>query len=150
MPASARRSRAMREHNHALVAIALLFAAACGPGNRGGGGGGGSGGVDAAETCPDVCPEGTVCSAGLCKTPCDAALDHPSNVGCDFWAADLDNEATAMNNAASQQFAVVVANDNAYAVTVTVTTDAARVGAALNEQAVASATVPPLTARRID
>ena len=100
------------------------------------------------------CPTDSVCSMGTCKTPCDAALDQPSNVGCDFWAVDLDNEAFnlngASNNAASQQFAVVVANDNDYPVTVTVTIDASRVGAALNEQAVASASVPPHTANRID
>jgi hypothetical protein len=93
---------------------------------------------------------GTVCSMGVCKTPCDAALDFPSNVGCDFWAADLDNEATNISNAAAQQFSVVVANDNDYDVTVTVTDDAARVGQPLNEQAVASATVPPHTASRVD
>src|SRR5437764_318905 len=37
------------------------------------------------------CPQDDVCSMGACKTPCDAALDNPSNVGCDFWAADLKN-----------------------------------------------------------
>jgi len=93
---------------------------------------------------------GSVCSQGVCKTPCDAALDYPSNVGCDFWAADLDNEATNISNAASQQFSVVVANNNDYAVSVTVTADAARVGEPLNEQAVASAMVPPRTASRVD
>jgi hypothetical protein len=92
---------------------------------------------------------------GQCKTPCQAALDHPSNVGCDFWAADLDNEAFSLsggqsNTAAAQQFAIVAANDNDNPVTVTVTKNAARVGEPLNEQAVTSATVPPHTATRID
>jgi hypothetical protein len=90
----------------------------------------------------------------VCKTPCDAALDRPSNVGCEFWAADLDNEAFNLNgvsnNAASQQFSIVVANDNDYPVTVTVTKNAARVGQALNEQAVTSAMVQPRVAQRID
>jgi hypothetical protein len=100
------------------------------------------------------CPADNVCSGGQCKTPCDAALDQPSNLGCDFWAADLDNEAFnligATNNAATQQFAIVAANNNDYPVTVTVTKNAARVGAPLDEQAVASASVPARTATRID
>ena len=40
----------------------------------------------------ESCPADNVCSNGQCKTPCEAAMDHPSNLGCDFWAADLDNE----------------------------------------------------------
>ena len=91
---------------------------------------------------------------GTCKTPCEASLDQPSNLGCEFWAADLDNEAFNMvgatNNAAKQQFAVVVANNNDAPVTVTVTKNAGRVGDPLNEQAVMSATVPARTAQRID
>jgi hypothetical protein len=94
------------------------------------------------------CPAESVCSMGQCKTPCDAALDHPSNVGCVFWAVDLDNEAADLiggfsNDAAAQQFAIVAANNNDYPVVVTVTRNAARVGMPLDEQAVASTTVPP-------
>src|SRR4051794_3063136 len=132
------------------VVPCLLLLAACGAPPRHGGPGDGSGSGSNAVVCDPDCPMGQVCSQGVCKTPCDAALDYPSNVGCDFWAADLDNEATNISNAASQQFAIVVANDNDYAVTVTVTQDAARVGQPLNEQAVASATVPPRTASRVD
>jgi len=130
-----------------LVSICLLFAA-CSPDRRHNGGTGDGGGSNA--TCDPACPMGTTCSMGVCKAPCDAALDTPSNVGCDFWAADLDNEATSLNNAASQQFAVVVANDNDYAVTVTVTENTARVGQPLSEHAVAGAMVPPHTATRVD
>src|SRR5207253_9335569 len=104
--------------------------------------------------CSLSCPSGTVCSSGACKTPCEAALDHPSNVGCDFWAADLDNEAFnlfgASNNAASAQVAIVAANDNDAPVVVTVTKNAARVRQPVTEQVVAMATVPPHTANRID
>jgi len=114
----------------------LLLVAACGPHGRGDGSGGG----DATTTN---------------KTPCEAALDHPSNVGCDFWAADLDNEAFSLaggigNNAAAQQFAIVAANDNDDAVTITVTKNAARVGDPVVEQVVATATVPPHAATRVD
>src|SRR4051812_15710262 len=58
------------------------------------------------------CPADQACSGGQCKTPCQAAEDHPSNVGCDFWGADLDNEATSgiiANDAAAQQYSLVAA-----------------------------------------
>src|SRR3954471_18340005 len=42
-------------------------------------------------TLVESCAADNVCSGGECKTPCEAAMDNPSNVGCDFWAADLDN-----------------------------------------------------------
>ncbi|HEU0037247.1 MAG TPA: IgGFc-binding protein [Kofleriaceae bacterium] len=102
----------------------------------------------------ESCPADAVCSEGQCKTPCEASEDHPSNLGCDFWAADLDNEAFniagASNDAAAQQFAVVAANNNDYPVTVTVTKNAARVGQPVNEQVVATVTIPARVAQRID
>jgi hypothetical protein len=104
--------------------------------------GDGTGGTKVEE-----CADDSVCSMGECKTPCEAAADSPSNLGCDFWAADLDNEAFNMsgvaNDAAAQQYAIVAANNNEYPVVVTVTKNASRVGQPLNEQAVASVTVPP-------
>lgn len=102
----------------------------------------------------ETCAQDSVCSGGECKTPCEAALDNASNVGCDFWAVDLDNEAFNLNgvqnDAAAAQFAIVAANDNDYPVTVTVTKNAARVGEPLNEQAVATASVPPRGTARIN
>lgn len=101
-----------------------------------------------------ACPEDSVCSNGECKTPCEAAEDSPSNLGCDFWAADLDNEAFnivgASNDAASQQFAVVIANNNEFPVMVTVTKNAGRVGQPVNQQAVVNVSIPPRTAQRVD
>jgi hypothetical protein len=101
-----------------------------------------------------TCGADSVCSGGQCKTPCEAAAENPSNLGCDFWAVDLDNEAFNINgvsnDAAAQQFAIVAANNNDYAVNVTVTRNAARVGEPLNEQAVTSVTVQPRSTYRID
>ncbi len=105
-------------------------------------------------TVVETCPADSVCSGGHCKTPCEAAADNPSNLGCDFWAADLDNEAYNMygatNDAAAQQFAIVAANNNDYPVTVTVTKNDGRVGEMLQEKAVASAVVAPRSTSRID
>jgi len=100
----------------------------------------------------EACGADEVCSNGACKTPCEAALDHPSNVGCDFWAADLDNEASniASANAAAQPFAIVVANNNDYPITVTVTKNGARVGQPVQEQVVTTVSVPPRSPQRID
>ena len=100
-----------------------------------------------------TCGAGEVCSYGDCKTPCERALDEPSNVGCDFWAVDLDNESTATfisNDAAAQQYSVVVANNNDYAVQVQVLKNAARVGEPLNEQIVLEATVNARSVRQLD
>ncbi|HTL37638.1 MAG TPA: hypothetical protein VL326_31120, partial [Kofleriaceae bacterium] len=102
----------------------------------------------------ETCDANSVCSGGQCKTPCQAAEDNPSNLGCDFWAADLDNEAFSTlgvsNDAAAAQFSLVAANNNDFPVVVTVTKDAARVGDPLNEQAVTSVTISPRVAQRID
>ena len=43
-------------------------------------------------------------------TPCEQALSGPTNVGCIFWAADLDNAENIVDDAAAGQFAVAVAN----------------------------------------
>jgi len=102
----------------------------------------------------EECPPDNVCSGGQCKTPCEAAEDNPSNLGCDFWAADLDNEAFNIigvsNDAAAQQFAVVAANNNDFPVTVTVTKNTGRVGQPVTEQTVVSVSIPPRVAQRID
>ena len=102
------------------------------------------------------CPADSVCSGGACKTPCEAAEDHPSNVGCDFWAVDLDNNVSQIpivntyNDAAAQQYAVVVANNNEYPIMVTVTKNAGLVNAPLQEVNVATVGVAPKAAQRID
>lgn len=102
----------------------------------------------------EACPADSACSGGQCKTPCEAAEDNPSNVGCDFWAVDLDNESSTTfgisNDAAAQQFSIVVANNNDYPVTVTVTKNAARIGMPVNEQVVVQTSVASRLAQRID
>jgi IgGFc binding protein len=54
---------------------------------------------------------GAPCRDGLCVDLCAQAAKQRSNVGCEYWAVDLDNAMiSASSNAAAQQFAVVVSN----------------------------------------
>lgn len=62
-----------------------------------------------AETCDVAAKE--ACRAGRCTNLCTLAARERSNVGCEYWAVDLDNAvAGATLNAAAQQFAVVISN----------------------------------------
>ena len=66
-------------------------------------------GFDLGETCAEA--DGVACRSGLCVNLCDQAARQRSNVGCEYWAADLDNaDVSDTLNAASQQFAIVVSN----------------------------------------
>jgi hypothetical protein len=53
---------------------------------------------------------GSACRLGVCKQLCDEASREHSNVGCEYWAVDLDNAVVSTGNAAAQQYAVVVSN----------------------------------------
>ncbi|MCA9600400.1 MAG: hypothetical protein KC417_00155, partial [Myxococcales bacterium] len=74
---------------------------------------------DLVEECD---PEKTlVCYTGQCQDPCEVAVAQSSYLGCDFFAADLDNAALEDGkDASSQQFAVVISNPNPVAATVTI------------------------------
>ena len=51
------------------------------------------------------------CRGGVCTNLCTLAAQQRSNVGCEYWAVDLDNAVAGPGlNAAAQQFAVVVSN----------------------------------------
>ncbi|WP_437290907.1 IgGFc-binding protein [Sorangium sp. So ce406] len=61
----------------------------------------------------DTCDTGAgeACRGGSCLPLCAVAEVERSNVGCEYWAVDLDNaRIDATNNAAAQQFAVVISN----------------------------------------
>jgi hypothetical protein len=59
------------------------------------------------ETCDTNA--GKVCSNGKCGTACELAADQPSNVGCEFWAVDLDQQ-DGFNDPASAPWGVVLSN----------------------------------------
>lgn len=64
---------------------------------------------------------GEVCINGRCFNGCEYADRLNSNVGCDYWAVDLDNAMVGFGlDASSQQFAVVVSNPSNMEATVTV------------------------------
>lgn len=50
------------------------------------------------------------CIGGACKSGCDAVASQGSNVGCEFWAVDLDQEYDFTNDAAGAAWGVVIAN----------------------------------------
>jgi hypothetical protein len=66
-------------------------------------------GTDFTDTCePDI---GEACRAGGCVQLCNQATIERSNVGCEYWAVDLDNAMIdPTSNASAQQFAVVISN----------------------------------------
>ncbi|HTJ82002.1 MAG TPA: IgGFc-binding protein [Polyangiaceae bacterium] len=59
------------------------------------------------ETC-DV-GAGMTCSLGACKTACQVAEDTPTNVGCEFWAVDLDQQ-DGLNDPASVPWGLAISN----------------------------------------
>lgn len=95
------------------------------------------------ETC-DVA-RGDACDQGACRNQCEIARNNRSYVGCEFFAADLDNAAIDdLNNAAAQQFAVAVANPQAVAVQVQVELNDAALGALpAQPRSLRKAIVPP-------
>jgi hypothetical protein len=94
---------------------------------------------DVVETCADD----QVCSSGQCMSACAQAERERSNVGCEYWAVDLDNEYSQFNDAAAEQFAIALANTSGHAVSVTVEQNDAEPGAPRQLSTVATATIQP-------
>ncbi len=65
--------------------------------------------------------DGYACIDGQCQNLCDEAVANRSYVGCEFYAADLDNAAIGPGeDASAQQYAVVVSNPGTVATDVSV------------------------------
>ncbi len=90
-----------------------------------------------------------VCREGSCVNLCADASERRSNVGCEYYAVDLDNaKIDDTLNAAAQQFAVVVSNPEADVSTdVTIEQDDSAPGTTNAPTQVASATIPPFSLR---
>lgn len=102
--------------------------------------------VDACDTSAAI-----GCRSGRCVQLCEDAADNRSNVGCEYWAVDLDNAMIDdSSNAAAQQFAVVVSNPQPdLTAVVTIEQDDSAAGSVGDSAAirVASAEIPPLSLR---
>ncbi len=99
------------------------------------------------DTC-DPSKQG-VCREGACVNLCGLASTQRSNVGCEYFAVDLDNaKIDDTLNAAAQQFAVVVSNPESDVTSaVTIEQDDSEPGADNAPMPIASAMVPPLSLR---
>jgi hypothetical protein len=70
---------------------------------------------------------GWTCLGGLCLDPCASDIKSNTNVGCDYWAVDLDNayvpcsSATGFCDAQNAQFSVIISNTTTAPALVTVT-----------------------------
>jgi hypothetical protein len=92
------------------------------------------------ETCN--ADTGHACRSGRCTHLCDEATRNKSNVGCEYWAVDLDNAVVPTGNAALQQFAVIVSNPQPdIAAKVVVEEDVASPGEPPNLRVVGTASV---------
>ncbi len=104
-------------------------------------------GYDMQQTCEadQVCFAGG--TVGLCRNACDEAIANRSNIGCEYWAVDLDNaEAHGSlidEDAWSEQFAVAIANPSPVAAQVRVFVNDAPVGSPVVERQVFQGIVSP-------
>jgi len=100
-------------------------------------------GETARETC-DI-SRAIACRNGSCQPLCEHARRVKSNVGCEYWAADLDNAMVdTSRNAAAQQFAIVISNPQPdLAANVTIEQDDSLPGEAAQVRTVAQATILP-------
>lgn len=101
------------------------------------------------ETC-DVAG-GLTCDNGTCLTACQVADNYPSNVGCEFWAVDLDQQdgkdpvTGFQNDPASADFGVVLSNKGDAKANVTVQINEAPPGQPPSIKAIKNITVDPKT-----
>jgi hypothetical protein len=99
------------------------------------------------ETCDTTI--GKACRYGVCALLCNEAIEQKSNVGCEYWAVDLDNAMIShTKNASAQQFAVVVSNPQPdVPVALRITRDDGAPGQASEPVDVAEAVIAPLNLR---
>jgi hypothetical protein len=95
------------------------------------------------ETCDIDLAES--CRSGICSNLCTLAREERSNVGCEYWAVDLDNAVVdEARNAAAQQYAVVISNPQQdLPAKVTIEQDDTAPDADNAPVEIASATIPP-------
>lgn len=97
------------------------------------------------ETVQETCDitMGNTCVNGACVNLCQQALDQRSYVGCEFYAADLDNAVVDSGDASQQQYAIVVSNAGQYVTDVTIERDLGTFGGTSRAETVATTTIGP-------
>jgi len=103
-------------------------------------------GAEATQTC-DVAAA-MLCRRGACVSACQLAESQPSNVGCEFWAVDLDQQ-DAFNDPASAPWGVAISNVGESPARVTVEINTAPVGEPPRPMTVAELTVTAGSLRAI-
>jgi hypothetical protein len=93
---------------------------------------------------------GEACIDGECKTGCAAAAINTSNIGCEFWAVDLDQENDILTNAAGAPWGLVVSNAGLASSIVTIEINDAEPGAAQILSAWKTVTVAPRSVQTIE
>jgi hypothetical protein len=83
-----------------------------------------------------------LCRNGACASACQIAENQPSNVGCEFWAADLDQQ-DALNDPANAPWGVALSNVGDSPARVTVEINTAPVGQPVRTTTVIELGVPP-------
>lgn len=86
---------------------------------------------------------GEMCADGKCGSACDIAADQASNVGCEFWAVDLDQQDYPPNNPAAAPWGVVLSNASQYVANVTIELNEAPPGQPTQPVVVQQVTVNP-------
>jgi hypothetical protein len=99
------------------------------------------------ETCDES--QGKACRLGACGNLCAEASRQRSNVGCEYWAVDLDNaNVDDTLNAAAQQYAVVISNAQPdVTARVTIEQDDSQPGDDNDPYVIAETLIPPLSLR---
>ncbi|MBL8678673.1 MAG: IgGFc-binding protein [Myxococcales bacterium] len=98
------------------------------------------------ETCDAA--RGMVCDMGMCRSACQVAEASPSNVGCEFWAVDLDQQ-DGLNDPASAPWGVAISNVGTTPAEVTIEINTAPVGQPVVPMTVLVASVPPNSLRSL-
>jgi hypothetical protein len=92
---------------------------------------------------------GESCSEGYCQSACDVAEDQPSNVGCEFWAVDLDQQDGGGNDPASEPWGLTLANVGDGEANVTIHINNAEPGQPQDLEAVLSTTIAAGTLKQV-
>jgi len=86
--------------------------------------------------------KGEICSNGTCVNGCELSKDEPSNVGCEFYAVDLDLS-DGISDPANGPWGVVLANAGTIPAKIVIEQNDAALGAPIKPKTVYEATVAP-------